>query len=271
MPWPVLGPLAVATHEAFVAAGVAVAVLVFTAELRRRRRAGRPVDERIWGVVAGVLVGGALLGRLGTWAQHLNLRANATVLEQWAYGNRSVLSGLVGAYLGALVAKRVLGWRERTGDLFAPAVAAGMAVGRIGCLLTELPGTPTGLPVGVTLTPEAAAVLPGAVAAVPLHPSFGYEIAFHLVAFLLLLRWRDRLVPGETFALYLIGYAGFRFAVEFVRGNETVALGLSRPQWFLLACAPLAVWHLIRQARRGAYRPLRRGRRGDGAMREAVR
>jgi hypothetical protein len=66
-----------------------------------------------------------------------------------------------------------------------------------------------------------------------------------------------------------VGYAGFRFAVEFVRGNEAVALGLTRPQWFLLACLPLAVRHLIRQARRGVYRPLRRGR-GGREMSEAV-
>ena len=51
-------------------------------------------------MVAGALVGGALLGRLGTWAQHWDLRGNATLPEQWLYGNRSILSGLVGAYLG---------------------------------------------------------------------------------------------------------------------------------------------------------------------------
>ena len=41
--------------------------------------------------------------------------------------------GLVGAWLGVHVAKRLTGYKLRTGDLFAPAVAIGMAVGRIGC------------------------------------------------------------------------------------------------------------------------------------------
>jgi prolipoprotein diacylglyceryltransferase len=241
-----LGPLTLGTHEVFTALGVLTAALVFTVEVRRRRIA----DDRIWAVVAGALAGGAVFSRLGTWLQHLDLRANASLVEQWAYGNRSILSGLVGAYLGAVVVKRLTGYRTKTGDLFAPAVALGLAVGRIGCLLTELPGTPTGTSWGLTLTPADAATIPGAVAGVPLHPSFAYEIAFHLGAYVALWWLRDR-TPGRLLELYLAGYAGFRFAVEFVRGNEVVVAGLTRPQVFLLAVAPLLlVLHLVRRAQR---------------------
>jgi phosphatidylglycerol---prolipoprotein diacylglyceryl transferase len=250
---PTLGPIGtipVDTHNAFVGLGVLVATLVFLAEVRRRRIA----DDRIWVVVAGALIGGALLSRLGTWLQHVDLRRNASLVEQWAYGNRSILSGLLGAYVGALVAKRLCGYRAKTGDLFAPAIAIGMAIGRVGCLLTELPGTPTGLPWAITLTPAEAAAIPNAVAGVPLHPSFAYEIIFHLAAFAAVLWLRDRLTePGELFKLYLVGYATFRFAVEFVRGNEVVFAGLTRPQLFLLACLPLLAVHVIRQNRRGVY------------------
>lgn len=248
-----LGGLPILTHDVAVALGVAAAGTMLAAEVRRRRLLGRPADDRIWVVVAGALVGGALLGRLGTWLQHVDLRRNASLVEHWLYGNRSILSGLVGAYLGALLAKRLVGYRERTGDLFAPAVALGMAIGRVGCLLSELPGTPTALPWGVALSPaEALAV--GAAPGVPLHPSFAYEIAFQLLAFAALLRLRDRLAaPGELLSLYLVGYAAFRFAVEFVRGNEVVLVGLTRPQLFLLGCAPLAGWHIVRVWRGGGY------------------
>ena len=70
----------------------------------------------------------------------------------------------------------------------------------------------------------------------PLHPSFGYEIVFHLVAFGVLWFWlRHRLdAPGETLTFYLAGYGVFRFVVEFVRGNEVAWAGLTRPQLFLL-------------------------------------
>ena len=246
---PTLGPIP--THGLFVALGVLVAAVVFTVEARRRGQ----TDDRIVYVVLGALLGGAVLMRLGTWLQHVDLRDNASLAEQWLYGNRSILGGLVGAWLGVHVAKRLVGYRARTGDLFAPAVALGMAVGRVGCLLTELPGTPTGTGYGITLDPATAARL-HAPAGVALHPSFGYEIAFHLAAFAVLWFWlRHRLVaPGETLTFYLAGYGLARFAVEFVRGNEVVWEGLTRPQLFLLLTIPLVLARIVWQARHGAYR-----------------
>jgi phosphatidylglycerol:prolipoprotein diacylglycerol transferase len=255
-----LGPAWI--HEVFVGLGVAVAATVFVLESRRRGQ----TDERLIYVVTGALVGGALLMRLGTWAQHLDLRANASLPEQWLYGNRSILGGLVGAWLGVHVTKRLVGYRVRTGDLFAPAVALGMAVGRIGCLLTEKPGTPTGHGWGVRLD-ESDADRFGLAAGVPLHPSFAYEIAFHLAAFAALWWWLRRadLPPGTTFVWYVAAYGIFRFLVELVRGNEVVWAGLTRPQLFLLATVPLVLARIGWQWRRGAYRGLRRTPAGAAA------
>lgn len=239
------------THGLFVGLGVAAAVWVFVHEARRRGH----TDDRLLIVVTGALVGGAIFMRLGTWLQHLDLRENATLAEQWAYGNRSILGGLVGAWLGVHVAKKLCGYQLRTGDLFAPAVALGMAVGRIGCLLTELPGTPTGAGWGITLDRPDAERL-GAPAGVPLHPSFAYEIAFHLVAFAVLWFWvrRRDVPPGESFVWYVAAYGTFRFLVEFVRGNEVVDLGLTRPQLFLAATIPLVLLRIGHRWRTGAYR-----------------
>lgn len=245
--FPTLGP--VPTHELFVGLGVLAGLAILTVEARRRGRA----DERLLVVVTGTLVGGALLMRLGTWLQHLDLRANATLVEQWLYGNRSVLGGLVGAWIGAHLAKRLIGHRERTGDLFAPAVALGMAVGRVGCLLTEAPGTPTGGGWGIVLDAPTAARL-GVPPGVGLHPSFAYEIAFHALAFAVLWGWlRHRpLPPGEMFVWYLAAYGLFRLGVEWVRGNEVVWAGLTRPQLFLAATLPLLAVRIVVHARRTA-------------------
>ncbi|MBM6399614.1 prolipoprotein diacylglyceryl transferase [Phycicoccus sonneratiae] len=245
---PLLGP--VPTHDAFVALGAVVAAGVFVLEARRRGH----TDERLYVVVTAALVGGALLMRLGTWLQHLDLRANATLVEQWAYGNRSILGGLVGAWLGVHVGKRLSGYRLRTGDLFAAAVALGMAVGRVGCLLTERPGTPTGLPWGLRLDAGAAERL-GVPAGVPLHPSFLYEIGFHVVVFALIWGWlRFRPTPpGELFVWWVAAYGVFRFLVEEVRGNEVVWNGLTRPQLFLAVTVPLVLLRIGLQVRRGAY------------------
>src|SRR5690242_15657522 len=111
---PHLGPLP--THDVFVGLGLLAAVVVFTIEARRRGQ----TDDKVVLVVLGALAGGAVFMRLGTWMQHLDLRENASLAEQWLYGNRSVLGGLFGAWLGVHVAKRLVGYRQRTGDLFAP-------------------------------------------------------------------------------------------------------------------------------------------------------
>ena len=252
--YPTLDPflgVPVPTHALFVALGVLAAVGVFVLEARRRGQ----TDERMLYVVLGALMGGAVFMRMGTWLQHVDLRQNASLVEQWAYGNRSILGGLVGAWLGVHIAKRIVGYKLRTGDLFAPAVALGMAIGRIGCYLTELPGTPTGTSYGVTLDAAAAERL-GTTAGLALHPSFVYEIAFHAVAFAVLWLWlRHRLTaPGETLTFYLAGYGTFRFFVEYVRGNEVVWEGLTRPQLFLLFTVPLILGRIVWQARKGVYR-----------------
>ena len=57
-------------------------------------------------------------------------------------GEVVALAGLVGAWLGVHVGKLITGYKPSTGDLFAPAVALAMLIGRFGCLLTELPGQP---------------------------------------------------------------------------------------------------------------------------------
>lgn len=254
--YPVLGEvlgLPIGTHQAFVAAGLLVALGVFALERHRRGMD----DPRLWSVVAVSLAWGGVFMYLGTWLQHLDLSRNAGLVEQFLHGNRSILGGLFGAYLGAHIGKRVTGYRARTGALFAPAVAAGMMVGRFGCLLTESPGTPTGTTWGVVLSPDTASGV-GAVAGVPLHPSFAYEIAFHAIALVVILRWRERLdEPADLFTLYVAGYAIFRFLVEFVRGNEVAWLGLTRPQLVLVVLLPLLAWRtgVVLARSRASYVP----------------
>ena len=235
-------------HDLWVGLGVLAALVWFRLEQRRRA----VTDERLWVVVGFGLGWGALFARLGTWVGARWADPGAGIVEHFLHGNRSILGGLAGAYAGVLLAKKATGYRARTGALFAPAVALGMAVGRVGCLLTELPGTPTGSSFGIVLSPESAGAL-GAPAGVALHPSFLYEIAFHLVAFALVVRHRDRLAePAGLFTLWLTAYALFRFLVEFVRGNEVVALGLTWPQLVLLLTIPLLLWRSALVLRAGS-------------------
>ncbi|OHT88530.1 prolipoprotein diacylglyceryl transferase [Mycobacteroides saopaulense] len=249
--------LGIGVHGLFVGLGVLVAAIVFACEARRR---GAPAEQSLI-AVAGALVGGAIGMRLSGWIEHLNPALNPSLTEAWMFGSRSIIGGLLGAYAGVLVAKRLIGYHAKTGDLFAPAVALGMAVGRIGCHLTEAPGRPTSLPWGIH-APASRPDCPGCLAGVAMHPSFLYEIAFQLAAFAVLWWWlRPRVTrPGELFVLYVSAYAVFRFLVEFTRANETVWLNLTRPQWVLLLGMTLAAWRLWRGYRAGYYEGLFRRR-----------
>ncbi len=252
--WRLFGSLTIPVHGLFVALGVLVAVIVFAYEARRRGA----VNEQSLVAVAGALIGGAIGMRLSGWAHHLDFSANPSLAQAWQFGSRSILGGLVGAYAGVLIAKRIGGYRGKTGDLFAPAVALGMAIGRIGCFLTEAPGRPTSLPWGVH-APASTPECPGCLTGQTMHPSFLYEIVFQLLAFAVLMYLRPRISrPGELFVIYIAAYAVFRFLVEFARANETVWLDLTRPQWFLLPSMALLAVRLWYGHRHGYYRSLAR-------------
>ena len=243
-----LGSFAVPSHELFVMVGAAAATGVFALETRRRGLS----DERLLWIVAGALLFGAIGARLGNAWRYSLLSSDRTVEGLLLRSGRSVLGGLAGAYVGAIATKRLLGYRRKTGDLFAPAVALGMAIGRIGCFLSEQVGTPTTMPWGLRLDAATLSRIPNCRYCVPgvaLHPSFAYEIAFHIAMFVLLLwyfRPRTR-VEGDLFKIYLLAYAVFRFLVEFVRGNPPLWEGLSGSQLFLIPSTLALAGYFVRR------------------------
>lgn len=247
-----VGGLGVPTHAFFLTLGILIATALTVYEARRRGR----LTQELVAVMAGTLLFGAVGAKLATAWQYVRLNEDPTLIGVLADGGKSILGGLAGAYLGALLTKRIVGYEGKTGDMFAPGIALGMAVGRVGCFLTEQIGTPTSLPWGISVDAATAARLPGGVeAGVPMHPSFLYEIAFQLLAFAVLWRLRDRIpVPGELFKLYLLAYAVFRLGVEFVRGNQVLWSGLSGSQLFLIPSSALLLAYFYRQVTRGAYR-----------------
>jgi len=243
--WQVAG-FGIPTHDFFVGLGVTAAVAIFIWEARRRSR----LNEKLVWVVFGALITGGLFARLSTGWKYWSGTEDPTLPGLWMQGGRSVLGGLAGAYLGVLITKRLVGYQSSTGDLFVPGLALGMAIGRIGCFLTEQIGTPTSLPWGITLAPDVAAQMPycpSCALGVPLHPSFIYEILFHAVAFVVVLAWRGRVQPeGSLFKFYLLSYGIFRFLIEFVRGNPPMAGPFSGSQLFLLVTLPLLAWWMLR-------------------------
>src|SRR5713226_7392544 len=71
-------------------------------------------------------------------------------LSAWLSDGKTIVVGLIGAYLAVELMKLFLGVRVKTGDTFAVPLALALAVGRWGCFFNGCCyGTPTTLPWGV--------------------------------------------------------------------------------------------------------------------------
>lgn len=145
--------------------------------------------------------------------------------------------GVVGGGIGviALGLRRGLSLLE-LGDICAPALAIGLAIGRVGCQLAGDGdyGIPTTLPWGMSY-PHGVVPTEERV-----HPTPVYESVASLAIFAYLWRRRRRPLPaGDLFGRYLVLSSALRFLVEFVRRNPAWLLGLTTAQWmslgFLLA------------------------------------
>ena len=249
------GPFTLYTHDFFTVVGILAGLALYYRALRR----DHVLDSRIIVISVAAIVGGAVGARLITSWEIIDevSAANLPFTYVVTHGPRSIIGGFAGGYLAIVLTKRALGYTLSTGDYYAAAIPLALAIGRVGCWLAELPlGTPTALPWGMTVSPEAAAAFPRCPGCGgPMHPSMLYEIGFHLGAFALI-SMRGPLLPirGDTLKAYLLAYGLFRFGVEFVRGNEVQAWGLTGPQLVLLPLTALLVVHFVRRLRSGAYR-----------------
>jgi phosphatidylglycerol---prolipoprotein diacylglyceryl transferase len=246
-----IGGHIVETHNFFIALGLAVGAVLFTIEARRH---GAVSEQMLW-IVAGALIGGAIGAKLTAILGQIGAPSTRPMSSVIIDGGRSIIGGLTGGYIGVVLMKKIVRYDQPTGDLFAPGAAAGMAVGRLGCFFSELPGTPTTLPWGIRLDPSQFTRIPNCPAycrTSALHPSFAYEILFLALMFVILwtrLRHRASL-RGELFKIFLLCYAVFRFAVEFVRGNEVFWHGLTRHQVYLIPAALLLAAYFVRRRSR---------------------
>ena len=111
-------------------------------------------------------------------------------------------------------------------DIAGVSIPIAQAIGRFANYVNqELYGSPTTLPWGIQI-PRGARVAPyesmiDYPADLLFHPLWAYEAIWSLVAFYVLWRiyhrYRDRLLSGDIFLLYLLQYSFVRFLLEFLR------------------------------------------------------
>lgn len=161
-----------------------------------------------------------------------------------------------GVFQGGVVFAFLAGWwlmaRDRlpvieTLDVFAPGLAIGHGIGRLGCFAAGCCwGVKCDRPWAVTFTNPEATMLTGVPLGVPLHPTQLYEAAAELVIFALLYGlFLRRPRPGTVMGLYLLLYSVVRFFVEFLRNHQQTAPfggALSNTQWISAGLALLGLF-----------------------------
>ncbi len=239
----------------------------------RRARRERIDPEAVYGLVPWLCGGGILGARLMYLAMHPGqVRGVADVFRFWQGGiifYGCIVGGLVGS---------ILYWRRARfpflamADAAAPALALGIAVGRVGCFLNGCCyGSTCDRPWAVSFPAETAAWarhveagwIPGwASHSLPVHPKQLYAaLAGVLLLGLLSAFYPRRRRDGEVIILLAIAYPITRFLVEFYRGDAGgLHAGLSISQYVSvgLFVGGLVAWKLLARgpARRHADRPI---------------
>lgn len=223
---------------------VAFAVCLFLLQREAKRQnfnSAQISDLAFWVLVVGLL-GGRIFYILLNFKFYIENPREIIMLSHgglvW-YGG--LLSALVFAAAFLKIKKLPL---LKTLDLFAPYLALGQAIGRIGCFLN---GCCYGKPVswGVYFPVHGER----------LHPAQLYS-AFNLLAIFLILRAMQRrdMMPGRILFLYLLMAPLERFIVEFYRGDSAQLLfGLTVFQLMSLAMMAVALYanfYLYRRQRR---------------------
>lgn len=181
-------------------------------------------------LVVGAVTGAYLSGSFTFWGQGVFALAH------------SVAGALAGAIVAVELYKLVRGIRQSTGIVFVGPFAAGVAVGRWGCLFAGLPdqtfGAPSSLPWAVDLGDGIAR-----------HPVQVYEslsIALFFAAFVLGLRVRADWAMRHGFYWMAIVYGAQRFAWEFLKPYPTLMGPFNH---FHLMCAGLVIYGAVMIAR----------------------
>jgi phosphatidylglycerol:prolipoprotein diacylglycerol transferase len=156
-----------------------------------------------------------------------------------------------------------------TTDVFAPGIALGHVVGRVGCVFAGCCfGKPADVPWAITFTNEVANRTSLTPLHTPLHPTQLYEAGAELLILIALLATerRGRPFPGRTFWSYMLVYGLSRFVIEFYRGDPRGAIGaLSTSQFVSVLLIPLSIVMLIVLSRRRSPEPAAAARRAKAA------
>ncbi len=195
----------------------------------------------ILGAAIGAFIGSRLVGFFeNPHIDNYNLKLLISI-----FNNKTIMGGLFGGLIGVELAKKLIGEKKSSGDLFTYPIMLGIFIGRIGCFLSGVNeftyGTKTTLSTGMDLGDGVLR-----------HPIALYELVFLtlLALFLKKIQKNKTLQNGELFKYFMISYFSFRFLIEFIKPNTFFVLGLSSIQLLCVLCIIFyskTIYNLIKQ------------------------
>lgn len=214
----------------FVGLGIIAGLLYYFVSLKRRGQA----NEGAVKIVFSALICGVIGSRVP-------LLFEGRGWEEILFG-KSIVGGLIGGMFGVIAIKKILGIKLKLGNVIAPSIALGMAIGRLGCFFN---GCCYGIIAswGVDFGDGLFRL-----------PTQLFESAYHFIAFVLLVYYRNKVkTPGILFKLYLLVYLIFRFLTEFIRENPVVCCGMTIYQIICILSSiylGIILWRLSKNERK---------------------
>ncbi|WP_010681331.1 prolipoprotein diacylglyceryl transferase [Acetivibrio cellulolyticus] len=209
-----IGGIPVEAYPVFMLLALITGFVIFKTQLRRDNiRKSNALYIAIFAIAGGAI--GSKLPIIFMYWNELNSTPNSIKV---LLSGRTIVGGLIGGAVGTFLAKKMFRITERMGNQIAIPVAAGMAVGRLGCLFRGCCyGQPTNLPWGMDFGDH-----------ITRHPTQIYEMIFDILL-VFFLRWKKNkgVEPGELFKIFLNCYLSFRFLLEFIRVEKISLIGLT--------------------------------------------
>lgn len=251
--YPVLfriGPFALHTYGVFVAIAFLSAIALALREARRVGQDANKILDLCFYVIVAAIVGSRILYVLVNWS--VFVKDPLEIVRIW-HGGLVFYGGFIAAVITALWYMRRQGLPLLTTvDIFAPSIAFGQFVGRIGCFFAGCCyGKMCDLPWAVTFThPESLAPK-----GVPLHPTQLYSSLNSLIIFAVLIGVRRiKRFEGQIFWTYVLLYGVTRFVLEYFRGDERGmfldgTLSTSQLLGLIMAVIAIAMMFILRRRR----------------------
>lgn len=211
-----IGPLTIHTYGLFVAIGFAVAILVAIKVGKAQGMQPEQVMDMGFITILCAIVGSRLMYAIINFSYYKNHPMD--IFRIWQ-GGLIFSGGLITVFLAMgwyLKRHNLSFWK--TGDLWAPSIAIGQSIGRIGCFMAGCcHGKPTEMKWGVVFThPHSLAPLN-----IPLHPTQLYASFSGLIIFLVLMVLHaKKQFEGQVILWFLILHSTARLLIERFRGDD---------------------------------------------------